>query len=140
MQIDFHKAGGILLKDRKFLVTHAQGKKFYIAPGGIIEDGETAEQALIRELAEEININVKPEDLTPFGTYYAPAAGAEDKFLQMDVFLVKNWEGVPTPSSGAETIDDIKWINTLNIPQDIKIGSIFEHEVMPKLKELNLID
>ena len=139
-KIDFHKAGAILLKDRKFLVTHELGKKFYIAPGGIVEDGETPEEAVIRELKEEVNVVAKLSDLAFFGTFYAPAAGAEDRYLQMDVYHVKAWEGEPTPASGEEVIDDLLWINSTNIPDTVKIGSIFEHEVLPKLKDLNLID
>ncbi|HSX39018.1 MAG TPA: NUDIX domain-containing protein [Candidatus Saccharimonadales bacterium] len=138
--IDIHKAAGILIKDRKFLLTHELGKKFYISPGGVIEEGETPQQALVRELKEEIDLSVNPLDLEYFGTFYAQAAGAEHKFLQMDVYRVLLWSGEIRPSSGAEVIDDAIWVNTINIPTNIKMGSIFEHEVMPKLKALDLID
>lgn len=139
-KVDIHKAGAILIKDRKLLLTHTQGKDFYIAPGGRIEEGETPEQCVIRELKEEINVDVKIDDIKFMGTFYAPAAGKEDQWLQMDVYTVSNWEGEPTPSSVDEVIDDILWVNTQNIPEDIKIGSIFEHEVIPNLKRKDLID
>jgi 8-oxo-dGTP pyrophosphatase MutT (NUDIX family) len=105
-----------------------------------VETGETSEEAVIRELEEEVNIKVMPDALEFFGTFYAQAAGAEDKYLQMDVYLVKNWSGEPTPSSIEEEIDAIAWVNTLTKPDSIHIGSIFEHQVMPNLKELGLID
>jgi mutator protein MutT len=139
-QVDIHKAGAILLRDKKLLLTHELGKKFYLAPGGIVETGETSEEAVIRELEEEVNIKVTPANLDFFGTFYAQAAGAEDKYLQMDVYLVKNWSGEPTPSSIEEEIDAIAWVNTLTKPDNIQIGSIFEHQVMPTLKKLGLID
>lgn len=140
MRIDIHKAGAILIRDRKVLLTHEQGKKFYIAPGGMVEEGETVVDALIRELREEVNIHVTFNNLDFFGGFYAQAAGDEQKHLQMDVYLVKDWSGEPVPCSVDEVIDDIAWVNTYDSPRNIRIGSIFEHQVMPKLKALNLID
>lgn len=87
---DIHKIGAVRIKDKKFLVTHEKGKEFYIAPGGVIEDGEVPEDALVRELKEEINIDVKTRDLEFFGSFYAQAAGAKNKLLKMDVYVVKN--------------------------------------------------
>lgn len=135
-QIDIHKAGGILIKDRKFLVERSKGKDFFIAPGGSIEPGETPKQALVRELREEFQVQVTESNLEEFGIFYAQAAGQEDKYLQMDVFIVKVWSGEVTPDN---EVEEILWID-LNPPKNIKLGSIFEHEVLPKLKALDLID
>ncbi len=49
---DIHKAGGVLIKDRHFLVTRAHGKNVFVAPDGKLEEGETAIAALIREMME----------------------------------------------------------------------------------------
>src|SRR5688500_4909971 len=46
---DIYKAAGILIKDRKTVVERSQGKPVFVQPGGRIEEGETAEQALVRE-------------------------------------------------------------------------------------------
>ena len=135
-KIDIHKAAGVLLRDRKFLITRTKGKNFFIAPGGKVETGETVHQALIRELSEELQINVSDADLQEFGTFYAPAAGSEDKLLQMDVCLVDKWEGEVTPSS---EVEELLWIDS-TVPDGITLGSIFQHDVLPKLKERNLID
>ena len=135
-RIDIHKAGGVLLKDRRFLVTRSKGKDFFIAPGGKVETGESVRTALKRELKEELGIEVDVKDLKVFGTFYAPAAGDNDKNLQMDVLLVNNWRGKIIPSS---EVEEILWISSI-LPLNIKVGSIFEHNVLPKLKEENLID
>jgi len=135
-KIDIHKAAGVLIKDRKFLITRSLGKSFFIAPGGKLEKGESPENALIRELHEELNINVAVSDLVPFGTFFAPAAGHEDSYLQMDVFMVNNWQGEIIPSS---EVEEVKWIDSQLAP-GIELGSIFHHDVLPKLKEMGLID
>lgn len=134
-QVDIHKAGGVLLKDQQFLIVRPKGKDFFIAPGGKVEAGENVKDALIRELDEELGIEVNKSDLDEFGTFFAPAIGREDKYLQMDVFIVKKWQGQITPMS---EVEEVLWVNS-TLPSGIELGSIFKHEVLPKLKEKNLI-
>lgn len=135
-QIDIHKAGGILLKDRKLLVEKSFNKDLFLAPGGKLEKDETSEQALVRELEEEFNILVSEADLEFFGTFYAQSATNENLYLRMDIFIVMKWSGEPKASS---EVEEIKWIDSKDLA-DIKVGSIFEHDVIPRLKAANLID
>lgn len=135
-KIDIHKAGGVLLKNRRFLMTRAKSKDFFIAPGGKVKSGESVQAALKRELKEELDIEVDVGDLEEFGTFYAPAAEDEDKYLQMDVFLVNKWSSKILP---AGEVEEILWVNSSLTP-NTKVGSIFNHDVLPKLKEENLID
>lgn len=134
--VDIHKAGGILIKDRRLLVERSKGGEFFIAPGGSIEEGESPREALVRELQEEFMIEVTENDLKEFGIFYAKAAGKEEKLIRMDVFIVRKWIGEPVPNS---EVEEILWIGS-RIPEGIKVGSIFEHEVLPRLKTIGAID
>ncbi|MBY0500516.1 MAG: GNAT family N-acetyltransferase [Alphaproteobacteria bacterium] len=59
-------------------------------PGGKMEIGETPENALIRELKEELNIDVREEDLEPLNF----ASYRYDTFhLIMPLYLCCKWEG-----------------------------------------------
>ncbi|HSW91358.1 MAG TPA: NUDIX domain-containing protein [Candidatus Saccharimonadales bacterium] len=133
---DIYKASGIILKDRKVLVERSYGKEFFIHPGGKIESGETPKQALVRELMEEFQIKVDEKDLELFGSYSAPAANSPEVDVYMDVFMVKKWNGEIVPDS---EVEEMRWLAS-DVPMDIKIGSIMEHETLLKLKEANLID
>jgi mutator protein MutT len=133
--IDIHKAAGIIIRDRKLLVERSKGKEFFIAPGGSIEPGETPKQALVRELLEEFQITVNEGALTVFGTFRAMAAGQESRTVEMEVFVVGEWEGEPTPDN---EVEELRWITSQ--PDGIQVGSIFEHEVIPRLKAADLID
>jgi ADP-ribose pyrophosphatase YjhB (NUDIX family) len=132
--IDIHKAAGIIVRNRKLLVERSKGKKFFIAPGGSIEAGETAKQALVRELMEEFQIEVEEEDLVTFGTFRAAAAGQEDKVVEMEAFTVNHWLGEPTADN---EVEEVAWVTSRT---HLKLGSIFEHEVIPRLKAENIID
>jgi 8-oxo-dGTP diphosphatase len=132
--IDIHKAAGIIVRDRTLLVERSKGKDFFIAPGGSLEAGETPEQALVRELKEEFQIHVVEEDLVFFGLYKAAAAGQEEKIVEMTVFTVMAWQGEPTADS---EVEEIAWVNSSS---QLKLGSIFEHEVMPRLIAADVID
>lgn len=135
MSADIHKSAGILLRGRKLLITRSKGKDFFVSPGGKIKTGESPEEALIRELSEELTIAVSPRDLELFGTFHAIATG-EDAQLHMDVFLVSNWQG---EIESAHEVEEIAWVGS-TLPAGMRLGSIFEHEVIPRLKEQDLID
>lgn len=61
-------------------------------PGGKVEPGESPETALIRELKEELDIDVTQDAITPF----AFVSHAYETFhLLMPLFLVTAWRGIP---------------------------------------------
>lgn len=134
--VDIHKAGGIILRDRRLLVVRSKNKKAFYTPGGKIEPSETAKQALVRELREEVNIDTSEDDLETFGTFYAQATEQESKTIRMDIFTIKAWRGDITPSS---EIEEVQWINS-DDAEKITLGSIFHHEVIPRMKQQGLID
>ena len=72
-------------------------------PGGKIEAGESPEACLIRELKEELAIDVTEACLAPF-TF--ASHGYADFHLLMPLFLCRRWDGVVTAREG----QSLKWL------------------------------
>ena len=64
-------------------------------PGGKIESGESPEQALTRELQEEVGITVTSSSLFDKLEYQFP-----DRHITLWFFLVESWEGEPWGKEG----------------------------------------
>lgn len=77
-------------------------------PGGKVGEGETPEAALVRELQEELGIEVCETCLAPF-TF---ASHAYPHFhLLMPLYLCRRWEGDIAPREGQR----IKWVRAVRL-------------------------
>jgi len=77
-------------------------------PGGKVEAGERPEEALIRELAEELGITVKKECLAPL-TFASHAY--EEFHLLMPLFVCRRWSGTVVGREGQA----IKWVRPVRL-------------------------
>ena len=70
-------------------------------PGGKVEAGEEPEEALVRELHEELGIDIAKRDLAPliFASHAYP-----DFHLLMPVYLCRRWQGSVAAREGQELL------------------------------------
>ena len=107
MKILFVVACALVDADRRVLIAQRpEGKQLaglWEFPGGKIEAGESPEAALIRELREELGIEVTESCLAPF----VFASHAYESFhLLMPLYVCRKWQGTPQPREHAA----LKWV------------------------------
>jgi 8-oxo-dGTP diphosphatase len=93
--------GRVLIAQRPEGKAHAGQWEF---PGGKVEQGETPEQALVRELREELGIEPCEQCLQPFA--FASHAISDDRHLLMPLYVCRRWDGFIDPKEGQQ----IKWV------------------------------
>tara|TARA_Y100001956_G_scaffold81144_1_gene97956 strand:- start:1448 stop:1846 length:399 start_codon:yes stop_codon:yes gene_type:complete len=98
-----HIVAGIIFnqdKSQVFITKRPDGKHkggFWEFPGGKVEQGETIEQAMIRELEEEIGIITTEQSLFEHLEFDYP-----DKSLKFDFITVTQFEGQPYGKEGQQ--------------------------------------
>lgn len=99
------KLAFLYIQDKKVLVTLSKGKDAWYIPGGKRELGETDEQALTREVKEELNVDLLPETIEFYGTFEAQAHGKpEGTMVRMTCYMAE-FEGALSPESEIEKYD-----------------------------------
>src|SRR3981081_400175 len=107
-------ACALLDADGRVLIAQRSSEKqmagLWEFPGGKIEAGERPEEALIRELREELGIEVQETCLGPF-TFASHVYC--DFALLMPLYVCRRWQGIPVPREHQE----VKWVRPQDLPR-----------------------
>ncbi|KAB1457328.1 NUDIX hydrolase [Vibrio panuliri] len=107
------KLAWITIKDGKFLAVRSQGKELFYLPGGKRELGESDEQALVREIKEELSVDLVPSSIHYAGTFTAQADGkAEGVSVQLTCYFADFSGELAT----AAEIEELRYIDSSDQP------------------------
>ena len=90
----------------RLLLVRKRDTSFFMQPGGKIDAGESALEALCRELNEELGLIVNSDQLSPLGVHSAPAANEPGMMLEACLFSLVLDENV----TAAAEIAEAKWV------------------------------
>ncbi|MCI0597853.1 NUDIX domain-containing protein [Candidatus Parcubacteria bacterium] len=116
-----HKIAAVVIENDRFLMVRKKGKDIWTSLGGHPEEGETEEQALLREIKEEMGCDAKI--LKKLGDFEAPAAH-DDAVVRLSMYHAA-LEG-PIVFEDPE-LEEYRFlakedIETVKIPDSIKNG------------------
>lgn len=127
------KLAWIELKNKSILSTKSYGKDKYYIPGGKREMGETDEEALIREINEELSVNIDPATLQYMGTYEAQAHSHEEGIIVKMTCYSGEYSGELKASA---EIEEMRW---LTYSDKDKISEV-DQLIFDDLHRNNLLD
>lgn len=97
----------IYLHERRILAARSKGKDTYYLPGGKREAGESDHAALLREIKEELSVDLRPETLRYLGQFEAQAHGRDAGVRVRMTCYTAEYEGLLAP---AAEIAELAWL------------------------------
>ncbi len=98
----------VCLEEGRILCSRTKGKTHYYIPGGKREEGESETQALIREIQEEMGVQLRPESIVPLGVFEAQADGYPPGIQVRLSCYLSGYDGTLKPVS---EIEELVWLS-----------------------------
>ena len=121
-------------QQQELLVVRKQNTSAWMLPGGKLDADETASQALIRELQEELQLTVDVSALRCIGAFDAVAANEANTRVHAQAFLVPMPTG-QTPVHAAE-IAETQWL-ALKQPLPDDVAPLLRDFIIPAIQTMH---
>lgn len=121
------KSAMVVVRDNRLLVVKKLGSRDYLMPGGKPKKGESAVEALRRELREEIGCSVDDSSLALLGRFEDFTSDGKSK-VAINLFAGEII-GEPKPSS---EIEELSWISAADAINPF-VTPIIKKQIMPFL-------
>lgn len=127
------KVAFLYLQDGKILSTRSKGKDKYYIPGGKREAGESDIETLVREVKEELSVDIIESSAKLYGVFEAQAHGkAEGVIVKMTCYTAEFTGELKADSEIAEIV----WLTTA----DIESVSPVDKLIFSDLKQKGLLN
>ncbi len=104
----------IYIENQKILAAKSRGRDIYYIPGGKREPGESDEEALVREISEELSMTLDPSRLKFYGEFQAQAHGQpEGVLVRLRCYTTTERAEV----RAAAEIDEVSWLGYADRPK-----------------------
>ena len=113
------------------LVVRKRGTTMWMLPGGKLDAGETAEQAVVREVGEELQVSLSSNDISFLGSFQAAAANEPDTWVSANVFRARLPDG--QRFSLAAEIEAVDWLS-LDVTVPATVAPLLREHIIPVLQ------
>ncbi len=101
------KLAWIHLANQRILSTRSKGKEVYYIPGGKREQGESDQEALVREIKEELSVDLEETSIAYLGTFKAQADGHPKGVMVQMTCYTAAYTGT---LKAASEIEEMRWL------------------------------
>ncbi|EKT4521805.1 NUDIX domain-containing protein [Pseudomonas putida] len=112
------------------LLVRKRGTQAFMQPGGKIDAGESPQAALVRELHEELGLQLDPTQAVYLGQFSAPAANEPGFEVQAELFRVDSAEDV----APAAEIEEVVWLAVDQAP-DLELAPLTRDLILPLYRQ-----
>ncbi|MEQ8449064.1 MAG: NUDIX domain-containing protein [Nitratireductor sp.] len=119
-------AAAIVNRRGQMLLVRKTGTEIFMQPGGKIDPGETARDALVRELREELGLETDEGALRFLGRFSAPAANEPGHAVEAVLYRLHH-DG---PVSAQAEIAELAWYPG-DLPQRTRLAPLTRDHVIP---------
>lgn len=125
-ETEIDKIAFIDIRNGKILVSKSKGKDKYYIPGGKRELNESDEETLIREVNEELSVNIDPHSIKYFGIYVAQADGKQQGVdVRMTCYEAKYLDEL----AASNEIEEIDWFDYSKIDLVAEVDKIIFNDL-----------
>jgi ADP-ribose pyrophosphatase YjhB (NUDIX family) len=118
------RVGVILVREDKLLLVRQNNKPFWVFPGGTLEPEEGLEECAVREMKEEINLDIRVRKVLYIADFLqAPEPGSADKAPRhtIDIFMLADYLGGVPMMALDENLNDMAFFSRQDcIERDIR--------------------
>ena len=129
-----YKSAAMVIKDNTFLMVRKKGKDIWTNLGGKLEKGESNEQALFREIKEELSCDAK---IIKYLSDFENKAVFDDSIIHLSVYLV---ELIGEPKIDDVELEEFKFVSEADITNGLKLPPSITENVLPFCIKSKLID
>ncbi len=129
-----HKIAAVVIQDNRLLMVRKKGKDIWTSLGGHPEAGEAEEQALIREIKEEMGCDGRI--IKKLGDFDAPAAH-DDATIHLSCYLVELSGEIIFEDP---ELEEYKYLDKNYKEEGVKLPVSMEEQVLPFLVKEGLLD
>jgi 8-oxo-dGTP diphosphatase len=127
---NIYKVGLAVIDDKHILLLRKKESTTFILPGGRYEGNENDEEALRREIKEELTCDIDFSKLTFVGKYADKAANEPNKIININLYIGPIEGNIKLDNE----IEEYVWFNP-HKAQQIKLADSIKNKILPALIE-----
>lgn len=135
-----YRVAGLIVKDNKLLIMQDKGQPYFYVPGGRIKMNEKSEDAVKREIQEELGVEVNVDRMLWINENFFKEETSEEQFHEVCIFYLVELKENENLKGNEFVVDEEGKIHTYywKTLDEIKYINLYPHFLREKIVDLPL--